>query len=311
MMLNFTDLDNIVDIQPTIIALGNFDGIHLGHQEIIKRVVADAKGADKKSAVFTFSNHPRDLIKKGEMTKKILYSDDKRRIIESLGIDYMFEIPFTKQIMRTSADDFINELLLKKLKMTGIACGFNYRYGRNAQGDIEHLIKLSREEDFGLHIVEPYKVDGITVSSSLIRKAVADGNMHMCRKMLGRNYSIGGEVVVGNKLGKKIGFPTSNLNIDNSMVSPPNGVYITKCFYNGNDYPSITNVGVKPTIGKHAKNIETHIFNFDKELYGKNIKVEFLDKMRDEKKFDSVEELSKAITENCIQAKAYHRQHSR
>lgn len=308
-MIRFKTLAEIKDIEECVVAVGNFDGIHLGHQEIIKRAVADAKSLDKKAGVFTFSNHPRDLLKQ-EKVKKILYNDDKERIIEELGIDYIFNIPFDENIMNMSPEDFIDKLLIEKMKMVEIVCGFNYHYGYKAAGDINHLTKMSVTRSFGLHIIEPYKVEGQLVSSSRIREAVAEGDMVLCRKLLGRAYSVGGEVVVGNKLGKKIGFPTSNLNIDEDMVSPPNGVYITSCCYNGTAYPSITNVGVKPTIGSYEKNVETHIFNFEKELYGKHIRVDFLEKMRDEKKFDSVEELSKEITANCIQARAYHRRHS-
>ena len=139
-------------------------------------------------------------------------------------------------------------------------------------------------------------VDGDVVSSTLIRGLIMAGEMDECSKFLGRNYDIGGEVVVGNRLGKRIGFPTSNIMIDESMVTPPNGVYITYCIYNGVRYPSVTNVGIKPTIGTFKKNMETHIFNFDKELYGKMIKVEFIKKTRDEVKFGGIEELSAPVS---------------
>ena len=309
-MLVFNSLEEIKDIKPTVVALGNFDGIHLGHQAIKKNALHDATGEGYKSAVFTFENHPRNLLKNTAPVKNILYPEDKMRIIESLGIDYMFNIPFTEDIMKMEAEDFIDEILLGKLNMKEVLCGFNYHFGYKARGNVNLLLEESMKKDFGVHVAEPFKVDGQVVSSSLIREKISEGDMVACSKYLGRNYAIAGEVVVGNKLGRKIGFPTSNLNIDEGMVSPPNGVYITKCTYNGVAYPSITNVGHKPTIGVYAKNVETHIFNFDKELYGKMIKVEFLEKLRDEKKFDSVEELSKEITANCITAKAYHRQHS-
>lgn len=307
-MIIYNSLEDINNIEPTVIALGNFDGIHLGHQAIIKKAVHDAEGDGFKSAVFTFDNHPRNLLKNSKPVKNILYQEDKMKIIESLGIDYMFNIPFTEEIMKMPPKDFIEELLIKKFNMREVLCGFNYHFGYKAEGDVNFLVSESMKRDFGVHVAQPFKVDGTIVSSSIIREKIAQGDMISCSKYLGRNYAIAGEVVVGNRLGKKIGFPTSNINIDESMVSPPNGVYITKCTYNGIAYPSITNVGNKPTIGKYNKNVETHIFNFDKELYGKMIKVEFLEKLRDEKKFDSVEELSKEITANCITAKAYHRQ---
>lgn len=304
----FNSLENIKDIEPTVIAVGNFDGIHLGHQAIIKKAIYDAKGEGYKSAVFTFENHPRNLLKGKEPVKSILYPQDKIRIIEELGIDYYFSIPFTEEIMTMPPIDFIDDILLGKLKMREVLCGFNYHFGYKAKGDVEMLVRESINKDFGVHVTEAYKLDGKIVSSSLIREKISEGDVLACSRYLGRNYAIEGEVVVGNRLGKKLGFPTSNINIDEGMVSPPNGVYVTQCVYNGVTYPSITNVGHKPTIGKYEKNVETHIFNFNKELYGKIIRVEFLEKLRDEKKFDSVEELSKEIMANCITAKAYHRQ---
>ena len=149
-------------------------------------------------------------------------------------------------------------------------------------------------------------LDGDVVSSTLIRNMIMAGEMEECARYLGRNYDIGGEVVVGNRLGRSIGFPTSNIMIDESMVTPPNGVYITYCTYNGVKYPSVTNVGIKPTVGTFKKNMETHIFNFDKELYGKMIKIEFIKKTRDEVKFAGIDELSAQIAKDCLEAKTYH-----
>lgn len=154
-----------------------------------------------------------------------------------------------------------------------------------------------RKHGFGIHIQEPFKIDGIVVSSTYIRELIKDGKLEECHRFMGRMYAIGGEVVVGNKLGRTIGFPTSNIMIDDTMVTPPNGVYITYCTYNGVRYPSVTNVGVKPTIGSYKKNVETHIFDFNKELYGKKIKVEFVKMTRPERKFDSVEEIEQTDPE--------------
>ena len=302
----FNSLDEIKDIDETVVALGNFDGVHKGHQELIRRALNTAKSAGLKSAVFTFATHPRNVIGK-DPVKNTIYADEKAAIIESLGIDYLFNIPFTEEVMTLSPEDFINKLLVEKFKMKEGYCGFNYRFGYKAAGTPETMMKVGLEKGFGLHVLKPFKINDNVVSSTFIRNLIENGEVEKCLTYMGRHYSIGGEVVVGNRLGKTIGFPTSNLNIDEGMVSPPNGVYITNCIYNGVTYPSITNVGHKPTIGVYNKNVETHIFNFDKELYGKNIRVEFLEKLRDEKKFDSVEALSKEITANCITAKAYHR----
>lgn len=303
----FNSLDEVKDMENTVIALGNFDGVHKGHQQIIFRTVNSAKVAGYKSAVFTFSNHPKNLMSEKTQVKNILYADEKAKIIESLGVDYLFNIPFDASIMNLDPIEFIDQLLLDTFRMKQAYCGFNYRFGYQAQGNVETLLREGLKKGFGLHVQEPYEIDGTLISSTLIRDLIRKGEMEQCQRYMGRLYAIGGEVVVGNKLGRTIGFPTSNIMIDESMVTPPNGVYVTYCTYNGVRYPSITNVGIKPTIGMYKKNVETHIFNFDKELYGKQIRVEFIKKTRDERKFDSVEELSKQITDDCIMAKAYHR----
>ena len=303
----FNSLDEIKGIEPTVIALGNFDGVHKGHQQIIERTVKSAEAAGLKSAVFTFSNHTRTLLKNLPAVKNILYPEEKAEIMESMGIDYLFNIPFTKDILTMSPEAFVKDILVDRFRIREAYCGFNYSFGYKAMGTPEVLMHEGLKHGFGIHVQEPYMIDGVVVSSTYIRQLIADGKMEECTKFMGRMYSIGGEVVVGNKLGRTIGFPTSNIMLDETMAAPPNGVYVTFCTYNGTRYPSITNVGVKPTVGTYNKNIETHIFNFDKELYGKQIRVEFVKRMREERKFASVEELSKRIEHDCIMAKAYHR----
>lgn len=303
----FNSLEEIRDIEPTVIALGNFDGVHRGHQEIINRTVKSAEAAGLKSAVFTFSNHTRTLLEKVPTVKNINYPEEKAAIMESMGVNYLFNIPFTPEILQMSPEDFIDKILVEKFRIREAYCGFNYHFGHKAAGTPEVLMREGMKKGFGIHVQEPFKINDIVVSSTYIRQLIEEGRMEECAEFMGRLYSIGGEVVVGNKLGRTIGFPTSNVMIDENMASPSNGVYTTYCIYNGVKYPSITNVGVKPTIGTYNKNVETHIFNFDKELYGKQIKVEFIKKTRPEMKFGSVEELSRQIKNDCIMAKAYHR----
>lgn len=305
-MIIFEDLNEIKGIEETAVALGNFDGVHLGHQKLIKEAVACAKEKGLKSAVFTFSNHPRDLLPKAKKVKSILYKNEKADIIESLGVDYLFDVPFTRAVMTMDPVFFIDHILVNRLHMKAAFCGFNYRFGLAAAGNPEVLRNVGTDRGFSVFEMEPYKIKGNVVSSSLIRTLIASGQVEQCKTYMGRNYEIGGEVVVGNKLGRKLGFPTSNLVIDTNMVTPPNGVYVTFCDYNGIKYPSVTNVGNKPTIGHYNKNVETHIFDFDKELYGKKIIVEFLKKTRDEVKFDSVKDLSEQIVRDCREAKIYH-----
>jgi len=302
----FKSLEEINNIEPCALALGNFDGVHKGHQELILRAVRAAKRHGIKSAVFTFSNHPRNMIPGQKKVENIIYNEEKATLIEAFGVDYLFDIPFTKEIQTMEAESFVKDLIVGRFKAAETFCGFNYKFGYKAAGNVKLLKALAKELGFTANEVHPVTVDGEVVSSTLIRGLIKSGEVDECIHYLGRNYSIGGEVVVGNKLGRTIGFPTSNIMIDENMITPPNGVYITNAIYNGVSYPSITNVGVKPTIGEYKKNMETHIFNFDKELYGKHIKIEFLKMTRDEVKFSSVEELSAQITKDCEEAKAFH-----
>lgn len=305
-MKKFEKIDDIERIEPACTALGNFDGVHAGHRKLIEAAVAKAKEKGLASAVFTFSNHPKSLIPGAKPVKNIVYREEKETLIEGLGVDYYVNIPFTAEIMQMSPEAFVKTFLHDKLNAREIFCGFNYHFGFKGEGDTKLLRILGAKYDFHVNEMKAVSIDGDVVSSTLIRNMIMAGEMEECSKYLGRNYDIGGEVVVGNKLGRTIGFPTSNIMIDESMVTPPNGVYITYCIYNGVKYPSITNVGIKPTIGSFKKNMETHIFNFDKELYGKKIKVEFIKKTRDEVKFRSIEELSAQIAKDCNEAKAYH-----
>ena len=299
------DLENIGDIGKTSVALGNFDGVHLGHQELIREAVSQAHEDGVCSAVFTFSNHPSNVIPGAKAVKSILTEDRKTELIESLGVDVLFDVPFTEDLMNLEAEDFVKEILVERLNVASAFCGFNYQFGARAFGTPEILEIYGDKYGFNVYEMPPLEISGKVVSSSLIRLLIEKGYVNRCKEFMGRNYEVGGEVVVGNRLGKSLGFPTSNLNIDETMVTPPNGVYMTYCDYRGVKYPSITNVGVKPTVGTFEKNIETHIFNFDKELYGKKITVEFLKRMREEEKFDSLDALSAQIVKDCEKAKAW------
>ncbi|HWQ78482.1 MAG TPA: bifunctional riboflavin kinase/FMN adenylyltransferase, partial [Anaerovoracaceae bacterium] len=253
-MKQFNSLDDIKNIKETVVALGNFDGVHKGHQELIRRTVKSAKMAGLKSAVFTFANHPKNVLAGRPVIKNILYPEDKAEIIRCLGVDYLFSLEFNESIQHLSAEDFIQKLLVGAFKMREAYCGFNYHFGYKAEGTPETLIKAGLRDGFGIHVLEPYKIDGNLVSSSFIRKLIAAGRVGECKKYMGRNYSVGGEVVVGNKIGRTIGFPTSNILIDEAMVTPAHGVYVTYCNYNGACYQGVTNVGIKPTIGDNKKN---------------------------------------------------------
>ena len=307
-MIVFEKLEDINNIEPTVVALGNFDGIHKGHQEIISRTVKEADAAGLKSAVFTFSNHTSSILKNVPPVKNILYAEEKMRILEEMGVDYVFNIPFTEEILRMSPEEFIDRILVEKFNIREAYCGFNYSFGYKASGTPEVLMHEGLKRGFGIHVQEPYMIDGVVVSSTYIRQLIEEGRMEECTKFMGRMYAVSGEIIVGNKLGRTIGFPTCNILMDDTMVTPPSGVYITTCTIDGVTRPSVTNVGVKPTIGTFEKNIETHIFDFDEDVYGKQIHVEFIRHTRGEQKFDGIDALKKQIESDCIEARVYHRQ---
>ena len=307
-MIVFERLEDIVDIEPTVVALGNFDGIHKGHQEIIGRTVKEAEAAGLKSAVFTFSNHTSSILKNVPKVKNILYPEDKLRILEEMGVDYVFNIPFTEEILRMSPEEFIEEILVNRFNIREAYCGFNYSFGYKASGTPEVLMHEGLKHGFGIHVQEPYVIDGVVVSSTYIRQLIEEGRMEEAAKFMGRMYSVSGEIIVGNKLGRTIGFPTCNILVDDTMITPPNGVYITTCTIDGVTRSSVTNVGVKPTIGTYEKNIETHIFDFNEDVYGKQIRVDFIKHTRGEQKFDGLNALKKQIESDSIEARVWHRQ---
>lgn len=304
----FNSFDEIRNIDETVIALGNFDGVHKGHQQIILRTVRSAKAVGLKSAVFTFSNHPSSVLGRGEPVQNILYAEEKIRIMEEMGVEYLFNVPFTEEILTMPPERFVQEILVDRLHIREAYCGFNYSFGYKASGTPEVLMHEGLKHGFGLHVQEPYKIDGTVVSSTYIRQFIREGRMEEATKFMGRFYAIGGDVVVGNKLGRTMGFPTMNVVIDETMVAPPNGVYITFCTVDGVRHPAITNVGNKPTIGEYTKNIETHVFDYNEDAYGRHINVEFVRFTRPERKFSGLDELTKQIQSDCISARAYHRE---
>jgi riboflavin kinase/FMN adenylyltransferase len=305
-MITFNDLESINDIGGTAVAMGNFDGMHLGHLELIRATVARAAEKRLKSAVFTFSEHPRNAIEGPGTIKNIMYPGEKAEAIERLGVDYLFSVPFSHDIQHMAPRDFVQRLLLGRFRAAEASCGFNYRFGFRAEGSTKTLVELGDEMGFSVSVLEALEVKGRVVSSSLIRQLIAEGDMEECAVCLGRRYSVGGEVVVGNRIGRSIGFPTVNILMDDEMAAPSHGVYVTNCHLGGHTFAGVTNVGVRPTIGDEKKSIETHLFDFCSDLYGKTIRVEFLKKLRDERRFPGMGELAAQIRRDSRAAAEYH-----
>lgn len=307
-MIIFNSLEEIQNMEPVAVALGNFDGLHRGHIALIETAVEQAKTKGIRSAVFTFANHPRNVMAGHTVVKSVNSEAEKIEQLEKAGIDYMFDLPFEDRIKNQSPEEFVKFLLLEKFNASTAICGFNFTYGFKAAGTAETLQAAGEAHGFDVIVIPSIVVDGEVVSSTLIRQCIADGDIEKASKLLGRRYTFRGEIVHGEQLGRLIGFPTCNIVVDDVMETPPNGVYITRSYINGNAYPSVTNVGNKPTVGSFAKNMETHIINFDQDVYGERIEVEFLKQVRPEMKFAGIDELKAQLAKDTQKAREYHAQ---
>ena len=274
---NFNALPN------TVIALGKFDALHIGHMKIIDEMKRVSEKNSLKSVIFTFDNISESFI----VSKK-----EKEKILEKSGIDYLFYQTFNKKFKDTSAEDFFNEILLKKFNAKYVVSGDDWHFGKNKCGDVHLLEKMCQDKNIGFSVIKRLETDGETVSSSLIRKYISKGNIKKANTLLGRRLSVEAAVIYGKQLGGKIGFPTVNFAAEKGRILPANGVYASYVYYGAKRYLGMTNVGDNPTVDKNIDvRIETHIFDFNKNVYGEKMKIEFLDKIRDEIKFNEVDEL--------------------
>ena len=304
-------LDEIRIVNRTAVALGNFDGVHIGHRAILQSAVDCAKAAGLSSVCYTFSNHPANyfLEKAGrydECVKLICTDEEKLRMLDEIGFDTVINLPFDESICKMKAADFIHKTLADQINAAEVFCGFNYNFGDRAEGNVELLQNECRNLDINVNVLDAVCVNGVVVSSTEVRRLIAEGDMETLSLFLGRNYSLGGNVSHGSKVGRKIGFPTVNVTAPLSMALPPNGVYFTDASVDNIKYHAITNIGVKPTVGGKVKSIETNMFDFDGDLYGKDVNVEFLKWERPEKDFGSIEMLQKQIEIDCAKAREYH-----
>lgn len=295
----FTSIDSVSLNNKTVIALGNFDGLHIGHMELIRTTVEVAREHGYLAACYTFSNHPREV-------KHVCTEDEKLELLENAGIDVVFNVPFDDDVKNTAAEEFVRETLLVNLNAAAVSCGFNYRFGRKAAGNVELLQEIGSETGMKVYVHDAVMVDDEVVSSTAVRKYIDEGNMEKVNAFLGRYYSAKGTVVHGKKLGRVLGFPTANIVFEEYRVAPPNGVYYTYANIDGERYGAITNIGHKPTIGEFEKSLETHIYKFDGDLYNKQIKIEFIHWARPEFKFDSIEELAAQVLSDKEDAYRFH-----
>ena len=280
-----------------VIALGMFDGVHLGHASVIRHAIDKAKEIDGTAIVFTFSNHPLTVIAPDAAPLMIGSRNLRRDIFSDMGVDVLIEIPFTKEFSKKSPEEFL-ELLRDKISPAYVVTGPNYTFGRFGRGNGRMLLRESENYGFKAEVCQAFTVDRKTVSSSRIRLLIAEGDLSSANQLLGRNFTYAGEVVNGDKRGRKIGFPTANIEIADHRAMLPNGAYIVSVRVRGKIFNGIANVGNNPTFKVARRRLEVFIDKFSSDIYGEEIFVSFVGKLRDEKIFSSVEELKAQLNED-------------
>ncbi|HCW54547.1 MAG TPA: bifunctional riboflavin kinase/FAD synthetase [Clostridium sp.] len=272
------------------IALGSFDGLHLGHLSLIYKTKDEADKSNGKSMIYTFKNHPRFLINKDSSPKLLMDNEEKVQILNACGVDIVYFQEFNDMFMKITPEEFI-KMLVEKFNVKGIIVGFNYKFGYKNSGDIELLRRLQKKYNYELYVMEPCTYKNEVISSTRIRKAIEEGKVEDAYKMLNRPYSLKGTVTHGKQIGRTIGFPTANLSYDKKFILPADGVYYTNVKVNNKLYKGITSIGYNPTVGGKGLTIETYILNFSEDIYEKYIEVNFIKKIRENVKFNGIDEL--------------------
>lgn len=288
------------------VALGNFDGLHIGHMALINTLIRETRLNGLASIVYTFTKHPENILRKKLITPLLLTENKKIELLNETPLDYLYFDDFTEEFSRLSPEEFVSDVLIKKLNIKLAVAGYDYRFGFQGQGDIPLLKEYGKKYGFKVIVIPAIKCGNLVISSTRIRECIINGELETAYKLLGRNYSITAEVVSGRRVGNTIGFPTANIHPERFLVLPINGVYITKTLLDGKLYNSMTNVGFNPTFEDvKQKTVETHIIDFNQDIYGKKIEVFFLKKIRDEIKFDRVEDLVTQISKDMEETKEY------
>jgi riboflavin kinase/FMN adenylyltransferase len=285
-----------------VLTIGNFDGVHLGHREIFRQVVRQARSVDGTSAVLTFEPHPLRLLAPEKAPPRINTPEEKVRLIEASCIDLMVVLPFTRELAALSAGEFVREILVERLGVRHLVVGYDYAFGRDREGNIDFLQDQADHYGFQLHVLEPICTDEQVYSSTRIRKAVRAGEVAAVVRMLGRNFTLDGQVVHGAGRGRQLGFPTSNLETIKELL-PKEGVYAVKVKWHERLYDAVVNIGHRPTFDDLGPALEIHLLDFDGDLYDETLRLYFVERLREEKRFESIAELQDAVRADIRKAR--------
>ncbi|MBI2852382.1 MAG: bifunctional riboflavin kinase/FAD synthetase [Chloroflexi bacterium] len=287
-----------------LLSIGVFDGVHTGHRYLIAQLMALAKQQGLLSGVVTFRPHPRKILAPSTLLPYLIGLEERVTLLKNEGVDAVVVLSFTPQLARLTAREFVS-LLQKHLRMRGIVVGRDFALGRNREGNVDALKWLGQEMDFTVTVIPPKLDDGEIVSSTIIRQAIVSGQIARANRLLGRPFSLRGRVVRGEgRGGPQLGFPTINLEVDPNQALPSDGVYATRTRIGGMTFQSMTNIGKRPTFGEKERTIETYILDFEGDMYGQEGKIDFIERLRDEKRFDNLAELKKQIAEDVAQGQA-------
>ena len=295
---------------PSVITIGTFDGVHIGHQKIIQRLTKTASDKNLESVILTFFPHPRMVLQSHLNIKLLNTIEERQKVLSHLGLDHLVIKTFTKDFSRLSAFNFVKQILVDQLNAKHIIIGYDHRFGKNRGADINDLKTYGEEFGFIVEEISVQDIEDVAVSSTKIRKALDVGNITVANSYLGYNYFLTGSIIKGKGLGKQIEFPTANLYIkEDYKLIPKNGVYVAKTEINGKTVYGMMNIGVNPTVNGTEQSIEIHLFDFDKDIYGQHLKIELLERLRNEYKFESVELLKTQLNQDKIDALKYIKNH--
>ena len=291
-MKTFHDISSFKTNEKTFVTIGTFDGVHFGHKEIINKLVNDAKLAGKKSVLLTFFPHPRMVLQKDAKIALINTIEERTSLLEKTGLDYLIIHPFSKAFSRLTALDFVRDLLVAQLNISKLIIGYDHHFGKNREGNIAQLTEYSHTYGFSLEEIPAQDIDDVSVSSTKIRRALAVGNLKTANRYLGTPFMLSGKVVNGKKLGGQIGFPTANIDIlEDYKLIPKTGVYVVQSEINNKIIFGMMNIGNRPTVSGTHQTIEVHFFDYNNDLYNTFLTIELLFFLRDEHKFDAIENL--------------------
>lgn len=291
-MITIQDISTFSSKEKTFVTIGTFDGVHFGHQKIIEKLVFDAQNAGKKSVLLTFFPHPRMVLQKDSNIELINTIEEKKSLLQKTGLDYLIIHPFSKEFSRMTALEFVRDLLVNQLNISKLIIGYDHHFGKNREGNIVQLTEYSHLYDFTVEEIPAQDINDVSVSSTKIRRALHSGNLKTANNYLGYHFMLNGIVVNGKQLGGKIGYPTANIDVkEDYKLIPKTGVYVIKSAIDQKIVFGMMNIGNRPTVDGNHQTIEVHFFDFNQDLYGKNLTIELLYFLRDENKFDSIEAL--------------------